>query len=242
MGELPTLAKIREAKAIFDTKITDKLKVSSPSESIVGHMIDLDEAIKAILDLYYALGGKKKRKVYCKISVDGRAISNAKQVAIALVPLNLRDQFKSQEVSSVFYIGLFHMSETKDTIEQTIGTLKQAIKDVQVKNYSKDNSNETTEVKLIYVSDMHNVGFTFDYDFCPYCIAQRVEQFNSEKRQEITGLLPFQPDDIIMCSLHVKQRLVENTIGYMASSCYSKDIILDNLRKLKDLGLDFFLL
>ena len=82
---------------------------------------------------------------------------------------------------------------------------------------------------------MHNVGFTFDYNFCPYCMAESVEQYDSLRREEITGILRFQPKDIIMCVLHVKQRLVENTLGYMASAAHYKDIILENLRKLSGL-------
>ena len=41
-----------------------------------------------------------------------------------------------------------------------------------------------------------------------------------------------------MCALHVKQRLVENTIAYMASSGQYNNTILQNLQKLK--GLEHF--
>ena len=82
---------------------------------------------------------------------------------------------------------------------------------------------------------MHNVGFTFDYSFCPYCMAESVEQYDALKREQITGILPFQPKDIVMCVLHIKQRLIENTLGYMASAAHYKDIILENLRKLPGL-------
>ena len=232
--EFGSMEKLKGAKKELDNNIRTRFKIHNPSASFKGHILDLNEAIKAILDLYYALGGKYKKKVYFKISVDGRTIANSKQVAVALVPLNLRSVFKSQAVSSVFYIGLFQMSETTESIEKTIGTISKEITAVQLNQYGKDDSYPTS-VKLLYVSDMHNVGFTFDYDLCPYCIAKKVENFDAEIRNGISGRFSFQPDEIILCSLHVKQRLVENTIGYMASSCEHKDKILENLKKLKGL-------
>ena len=41
--------------------------------------------------------------------------------------------------------------------------------------------------------------------------------------------------DIVMCVLHIMQRLIENTLGYMASAAHYKDIILESLRKLTGL-------
>ena len=87
------------------------------------------------------------------------------------------------------------------------------------------NKDDQNNFKVFYVSDMHNIGMTFSYEFCPYCKATQVEEFTAEKCKSIEGHLPFHPHQIIMCVLHIKQRLVENTIGYMASSKLWKDVI-----------------
>ncbi|KAG2373900.1 hypothetical protein C9374_011785 [Naegleria lovaniensis] len=220
-------------KKQLNERVEEIFKLRCPSAEFIGHIIDLDEAIYYILKLYRSLGGKLKKKIFFKISVDGREINKVKQVAVALVPLNLRDVFPSQAVSSVFYIGLFQMSETKESIKETIGTLTDEIKTVSQKTYF-----EKSEVHLFYVSDMHNVGFTFEFDICPYCMAKTVEEFGANNRTTLGGSLPFSPKDLIMCALHVKQRLVENTIAYMASSGQYNNTILQNLQKLK--GLEHF--
>ena len=147
-----------------------------------GHILDLEESIHQILRLYPTLGGKLKKNIYFKISVDGREVNKIKQVAI--VPLNLRDKFPSQSVDSVFYIGLFQMTESKDNIEKTIGVIQESIKNVEKRLYF----NEST-VKIIYVSDMHNVGFTFDYQV--FVLIVWLNQWNNMKLLNVNKLLEF---------------------------------------------------
>ena len=69
-------------------------------------------------------------------------------------------------------------------------------------------------------------------------MAKTVEQFGAKNRTTLGDSLSFSPKDLIMCALHVKQRLVENTIAYMASSGQYNNTILQNLKKLK--GLEHF--
>ena len=126
------------------------------------------------------------------------------------------------------------MTETEESIESCIGVLSESIKSIQLEMNKSDENN----FKLFYVSDMHNVGHTFNFCVCPYCKASHLYDFLAEKRTTIEGALPFQPHQIIMCILHVKQRLVENTVAYIASSVEWKDVVEGNLTKLP--GLETF--
>ncbi|KAG2372846.1 hypothetical protein C9374_013126 [Naegleria lovaniensis] len=210
----------KEIVSIFEKMLVEKtFKLRCPSSNYIGYIIDLDQAIFYILKLCMSLGKKLPKKIFFKIGVDGREINGVKQVAVALVPLNLRDVFPSQAVYSVFYIGLFQMKETKESIKETIGTLHDEIERVLQKQYFGKH-----QVCLFYVSDMHNVGMTFSFDLCPYCMAQTIVDFASTPRDSLDGQLPFSPSQTILCALHIKQRLVENVIGYMASTTYKYEI------------------
>ena len=230
----PNLKSVVKNRHQYNIKIENELKLAFPNANIKGCVADVEVSILKILELYYALGGKKKNKIFFKISVDGRAINGVKQVAITVVPINLSDVFPSQAVYSVFYIGLFQMTETEESIESCIGVLSESIKSIQLEMNKSDENN----FKLFYVSDMHNVGHTFNFCVCPYCKASHLYDFLAEKRTTIEGALPFQPHQIIMCILHVKQRLVENTVAYIASSVEWKDVVEGNLTKLP--GLETF--
>ncbi|KAG2370827.1 hypothetical protein C9374_013419 [Naegleria lovaniensis] len=219
MTLLPTRKEMTTSKQSLNEQVEKTFKLRCPSSNYIGYIIDLDQAIFYILKLCMSLGKKLPKKIFFKIGVDGREINGVKQVAVALVPLNLRDVFPSQAVYSVFYIGLFQMKETKESIKETIGTLHDEIERVLQKQYFGKH-----QVCLFYVSDMHNVGMTFSFDLCPYCMAQTIVDFASTPRDSLDGQLPFSPSQTILCALHIKQRLVENVIGYMASTTYKYEI------------------
>ena len=188
MEELPTKNLVNLQKLKIDAQVEEFLKVKYPSNdpNQVGFLVSIDAAIEYVFKLYISLGGKylkKGKTIYFKLCVDGREVNGVKQVAVVLVPLNLRDVFPTQAVSSVFYVGLFQMTETELSLKQTIGTIADEIKQIQSTIYN----NDISPVKVFYVSDMHNIGMTFKYDMCPYCFAENVQEYNKEKRDTIEG-------------------------------------------------------
>ena len=65
--------------------------------------------------------------------IDGRTLADGGQVGLAICPLNMRDKFLTQMISSVFYIGLFKCGETKDNVRENIKELKEMIAKIERK-------------------------------------------------------------------------------------------------------------
>ncbi|EFC47752.1 predicted protein [Naegleria gruberi] len=140
--ELPPTKDMKTRKKIIDEEVEKIFKIIAPSNGIVGFIADLHVSVEQILKLYRCLGGKQLPKtVYFKLCVDGREINGKKQIAIALVPLNLRDIFPTQAVSSVFYIGLFLGSETKSSLPETVGSLSDSLKFISSTTFENSNIN-----------------------------------------------------------------------------------------------------
>jgi len=138
-------------------------------------MVNLEVACEKILTFYRVLGGKKKPrkdKIWWKLCIDGREINSKKQIAIAFVPVNLVFIFKSQDISSVFYIDLLYTSESKETLLEYLQTLS-----IELKTISSALTNQNYH--FVYVSNMHNCGLIFYDDFCLYYHATDVTQFSA---------------------------------------------------------------
>ena len=108
--------------------------------------------------------------------IDGRTLADGGQVGLAICPLNMRDKFLTQMISSVFYIGLFKCGETKDNVRENIKELKEMIAKIERENGIDVGSTYRLQIHFIYVSDLKNIYSIFDnVNCCPLCTCKTDE-------------------------------------------------------------------
>ena len=227
----------KKCKKVFKIISTENGKVVT---------VSLKRMLRYIFKLYKQQGGTidKVMNYEFKICCDGRQILNKNQVALATIPLSMEDIFKTQEVLSVFYFGLMEMDETKENvIKYFTSVFKEQIEDIEKNGIVVDD--EKVNVFFTYVSDLKNCGQVMDTD-CLCCKKKMSEQTHSnvfvinhdyygEDKKSEFGI---KYTNHVFCTLHMKQRIHERLIAYMAGLLDDSDFekITNNIRGIKCCG------
>ncbi len=219
--EVLSKSQISSLRQQFNQLVVDTFYLAENSErngwevdpAAVLKMIILDAKIQKIRIPFH--------RVPIRIDIDGSAKDGIIDVAIA--PL-LPELFDTQVLHNLFHLLLFKGKETYENVEQSTKNIAAKLKKLAQESIVVDG--EAYFFDFIACMDLKMLRILFEMDrSCPYCFKEVIQTIGSISNSSTNHPIYFQRNQqekcpknnfgvscIIICLLHLKQRVSENLI------------------------------
>ena len=236
----PPKYKLMETKRTYNAKCKELFKITVDKNCV---RMSLRDLIKQIIILNEFIEeeieetSSKPKRFQFKLCCDGRRLV-ANQIALAVVPMNM-DSFATQEVLSVFYLALVQLDETKENVKEYLSNYyEKDIIDLEKNGITIDDVKY--EIDFVYCSDLKNVSAVTEKKCicCQNNLQTDIYSIANPWPTTTKNSFGIALHNHVICILHLKQRIQERLLSYIANVLTEKEfnVFTENIRKIAKCG------